>query len=120
KVETVTPGGPADNAGILPGDVIVSVDGTSVKGLEPAVALKVITQKKEGYVATIVLNRNGETKSVAVTVGVRKHLLANDAQWQKENTLPPAVAKMVFGGSATVLVSMGTTERYPYDVILMP
>jgi membrane-associated protease RseP (regulator of RpoE activity) len=120
KVETVMPGGRATGAGILPGDVIVSVDGTSVKGLDTSEALKMIVQKKEGEVTNIALSRNGETKSVAVTVGVRKHLLANDAQWQKERTLNPGVGQMIFGGSASVVVGLGQTERYPNDVILIP
>jgi S1-C subfamily serine protease len=30
KVETVMPGGPAANAGILPGDVVAALDGTSI------------------------------------------------------------------------------------------
>lgn len=120
KVETVAPGYPAVSAGILPGDVIVSVDGTSVKGLDTAEALKMIAQKKDGEVANIALNRNGEPKAIAVTVGVRKRLLANDAQWQKESTLNPAVGQLIFGGSASVVVSLGQTERYPSDVILIP
>jgi membrane-associated protease RseP (regulator of RpoE activity) len=120
KVEAVTPGYPAATAGILPGDIIVSLDGAPVKGLETSEALKIIVQKKEGEVANIAVNRNGETKRVAVTVGIRKHLLANDAQWQKESTLPPAVGQMLFDGSAAVVVSLGQTERYPNDVILIP
>ena len=99
KVDTVTAGWPAASAGILPGDIIASVDGTSVKGLESSEALKMISQKKEGEVANIVLFRNGEAKTIAVTVGVRKRLLAGDAQWQKERTLPPAVSQMIFGES---------------------
>lgn len=118
KVEIVTPGYPAASAGILPGDVIVAVDGTSVKGLDTSEALKMIAQKKDGEVANIALNRNGEAKTIAVTVGVRKRLLANDAQWQKEGTLPPAVGQLIFGGSASVTALLAQSEQHPSDVFL--
>jgi hypothetical protein len=119
KIETVTPGFPAANAGILPGDVIVSLDGASVKGLDATEALKPIIHKQEGQTVNLTINRNGETKTTAVTVGVRKHLMANDAQWQKESKLSPAVAQPIFGGSALVTASLFQTEQYPNDAFLV-
>ena len=118
KVDTVKPGFPGASAGILPGDVIVSVDGASVNGLDTSEALKMIAQKKEGEVANITLNRNGGTKTIAVTVGVRKHLLANDAQWQKESSLPPAVGQTIFAESGEVTALLAQSEQYPNDVFL--
>ena len=118
KVDTVAPGFPAASAGILPGDVIVSVDGASVKGVDTSEALKTIVQKKEGEIANIALNRKGEAKTIAVTVGVRKHLLANDAQWRKESTLPPAVGQLIFGGSVAVTATLCLSEQHPNDVFL--
>jgi hypothetical protein len=118
RVDAVTPGFPAASAGILPGDLIVSVDGTSVKGVDTSEALKMIAQKKEGEVANIVLNRSGETKTITVTVRVRKQLLASDAQWQKESTLPPGVGQTIFGGSGAVTAVLGQSEQHPNDVFL--
>ena len=119
KVETVTPGGPAANAGILPGDVIVSLDGTSIKGLDTLEALKLIAHKQAGETVNLTINRNGETKTLAVVVDVRKHLLANDPQWQNESKLPPAVGQSIFGGSAAITASLFQTEQYPNDAFLV-
>ena len=120
KIETVMAGGPAASAGILPSDTILSLDGTSVKGVDTSEVLKLIARKKGGETVSLTITRNGELKIIAVTVSVRKHLLANDPQWQKESTLPPAVGQMIFGGSAAIAVSLGQSERYPNDVILVP
>src|SRR5260370_1927120 len=68
KIESVMPGGPAASAGILPGDVILSVDGNSIKGVDTAEALKPIAHKKESETLNLMFNRNGETKNAIVTV----------------------------------------------------
>jgi len=119
KVETVTPGAPAANAGILPGDVIVSLDGSSIKGLDTLEALKLIAHKQAGETVNLTMNRNGETKTLAVVVDVRKHLLASDPQWQNESTLPPAVGQSIFGGSAAITASLFQAEQYPNDAFLV-
>jgi membrane-associated protease RseP (regulator of RpoE activity) len=119
RIESVTPGFPAANAGILAGDVVVALDGTSIKGLDTAEALQPIFHKHEGDIANLTINRNGQTKTIAVTVGVRKHLLANDPQWQKEAKLPPAVAQAIFGSSASVTASVFQTDQYPNHAFLV-
>src|SRR5208282_4503641 len=91
KVEAVTPGGPAANAGILPGDIIVSMDGTPVKGQDTSPVLKPIAQKKDGETLNVEIDRDGQPRTIAVTVGVRKRLMANDSVWQQESKAPPAV-----------------------------
>jgi membrane-associated protease RseP (regulator of RpoE activity) len=118
KVETVIPGGPAANAGILPGDVIVSMDGTSVKRLDAAEALEPIVHKKEGETVNLMYVRNGETKTVSVTVALRKNLLRNNATWQQESKFPPTVGQTVFGGRAVVMANLTQADQLPNDVIL--
>jgi C-terminal peptidase prc len=44
-VETVHPGGPAQRAGLLPGDVLLSVDGQPANALPPAVAANLANQR---------------------------------------------------------------------------
>jgi membrane-associated protease RseP (regulator of RpoE activity) len=72
QVKAVTPGGPAASAGFLPGDVILSVDGSSVKGLDEAEPVKSIAYKKEGETINVCFVRNGDTKSASVVVVLHK------------------------------------------------
>jgi len=106
KVETVRPDGPAAGAGILPGDMIVAMDGTSIKGLDTQEALRPIARKKDGEIINLTIDRNGQSKTVSVTTWTRKHLLAKDTDWQNEGKLPPAVAQIILAGSASVTATL--------------
>jgi membrane-associated protease RseP (regulator of RpoE activity) len=118
-VETATPGGPAAAAGILPGDVIVALDGTTTKNLDASTVLKPIAQKRDGETLSVALNRNGQSRTIAVTVAARKRMLANDAAWQHESKLPPAISQLIFGGSVQVIVNLYQAEQYPNHAFLM-
>jgi len=118
KVETVTPGFPAATAGILPGDVIASMNGTSVIGLDTTEVVKLIAHKNDGEKLSLTLNRNGEPKTFVVTVGARKRLLANDAQWQAESKFPPGVSQFIFSGNAAIGATLFQSEQYPNDAFL--
>jgi hypothetical protein len=118
KVEVVVPGGPAANGGVLPGDIVLSFDGQSLKGLETSEALKPIAQKKEGDTLSLSINRNGEMKTISVTVGLRKNVWANDPAWQQEAKVEPGVSQYVFGGSVAASVALVQTEQQPNDVFL--
>jgi len=63
-VEGVTPGSPAEKAGILPGDRIFSFDGHPVPDVTD-VFLRV-REKKEGDEAMVAVRRNGVEKSIQV------------------------------------------------------
>ncbi len=118
KIETVNSSGPAASAGVLPGDLVVALDGMSLKGLQTADIVKPIAHKQEGETVNLTINRNGEAKTIAVKVGLRKHLLANDPQWQNEGKLPPGVAQFIFSGSAMVAVGLSRADQYPNHVFL--
>ncbi len=118
KVETVIPGFPAAIAGILPGDIIASMDGTSTKELDTAEIVKLIANKQDGQTLSLTINRNGEAKTFVVTVGARKRLLANDPQWQANSKFPPAVSQFIFGGSAAIEATLFESEQYPNDAFL--
>jgi len=67
-VAGVTPGGPADKAGIRPGEIIVEVDGEPTPSL-PALGT-VLAQLRPGDRVKVTLrDRNGDTRTVEVTLG---------------------------------------------------
>ena len=67
QITGVTAGGPADLAGILPGDVLVSADGIQVSTLESTDELAVIVKGEAGTVVTIVVRRGEEELTFAIT-----------------------------------------------------
>jgi len=73
-IADVTPGGPAEKAGLKTGDTIVSVNGKPIKNGDELVAdisaLKPGTQAKLGYV------RNGKQETTEVTIADRSKLFA--------------------------------------------
>ena len=54
---------PAEKAGILPGDIIISVDGKLIKGLSTS-EIKELVVGKEGTRVLIKVNRSGEEKDI--------------------------------------------------------
>jgi S1-C subfamily serine protease len=66
-VLAVMPGGPAAQAGIQPGDIITSVNGTAVTS--SAALSQVLANLSPGAVATVTVNRNGQSMSFKVTLG---------------------------------------------------
>jgi Do/DeqQ family serine protease len=68
-IATVLRGGPADKAGVKPGDVLVEVEGRPVP--DPSTMLNVIAALAPGNVARMKLQRAGRDVDAAVTVGRR-------------------------------------------------
>jgi carboxyl-terminal processing protease len=60
------PGSPAETAGVLPGDVVVAVDGAAVDGLDVDGALGRIRGKK-GTIVNLALQRDGRPVELAIT-----------------------------------------------------
>lgn len=94
-VEDVIPGSPAEKAGILPGDAIVSADGQSVKGLSVSELQKKLLGK-EGTTLKLGVSRDG--KSLAFEV-VRKAL-----------NLPSARAVMMGNGVGYIALTGFTSD----------
>jgi putative serine protease PepD len=69
QVQSVVSGGPADRAGIRPGDVITRIDGEAVG--EPSDVTQAVSDDKPGKVVTVELRRNGSTVTVSATLGTR-------------------------------------------------
>jgi serine protease Do len=66
-LRSVTPGGPADKAGLEAGDVIVEFNGRPVQNNEALVAMVVAT--KPASTVPVTIYRNNERKTLNVTVG---------------------------------------------------
>jgi S1-C subfamily serine protease len=69
-VEGVTPGGPADNAGIQTGDVLVEIDGQSLEGGESDSGITILSDYmddvEEGQAVVLRLVRGGKSQSITV------------------------------------------------------
>lgn len=62
----VTPGGPADKAGLKPGDIIVAIDGKRVNSADELIVA--IRARQPGDVVTLTYERSGDSRSVKVTL----------------------------------------------------
>ncbi len=66
-VKSVTPGGPADIAGIKPGDLITAVDGTPIHAFDELRGT--ISAYNPGDTVTVTIERDGQSAQVEVTLG---------------------------------------------------
>ena len=68
-VQDVTPGGPADKAGLKAGDIIRKINGHSVDGSDELT--KTVADSSPGSVATLDVLRDGQPTTLKVTLGER-------------------------------------------------
>jgi S1-C subfamily serine protease len=68
-VRDVTPGSPAENAGIRPGDVVTKLDGKDIATSDDLVAA--VRGHKPGDSVEVTVNRQGQTRTVKVALGSR-------------------------------------------------
>ena len=69
EVEEVTPGGPAQRAGLRSGDVVRSVDGSTVS--EPDDITGALDGKQPGDSVTVEVERDGQSQQFDITLGTR-------------------------------------------------
>ena len=81
-VNSVTPGGPSDKAGIKPRDIIVSIDGRAIKDGNDLVAE--IASRHPGTTARIGYIRDGKQEEATVTIGDRDKVFAEVAKNEEE------------------------------------
>ena len=67
EITSVTAGGPADKAGLLPGDKLISADGVDVSTLQTSDELAAIVKGEAGTVVDITVQRGEELLSFAIT-----------------------------------------------------
>ena len=67
RVREVSPGGPAEQAGVRPGDLIMAVNGTSVRGQQPAAhVVELLHDVKPGDKVDLKVSRNGKMRELTV------------------------------------------------------
>jgi S1-C subfamily serine protease len=69
RVQEVLPGSPAEAAGIRPGDVILSLDGTPITGLRAYSDL--LKARKPGDAVEVVVRKDGEKTRLRVVLAAR-------------------------------------------------
>jgi serine protease Do len=74
-VQLVQPGGPADKAGLKPGDIITTIDGRTVKDGDDLV--NDIAGRRPGSTARLGYLRDGKPADTTVTIGDRDKVFAN-------------------------------------------
>ena len=73
-ISSVTPGFPADKAGLKPGDIITSIDGRPIKGGDDLISD--IAGRKPDSTATLGYIHNGKHETATVTIADRADMLA--------------------------------------------
>ncbi|HEX6023632.1 MAG TPA: trypsin-like peptidase domain-containing protein [Solirubrobacter sp.] len=68
-IQSVAPGGPADNAGLQPNDKIVEIDRREVQSSEDVSAA--VEARKPGEQAKVVVIRDGDRRTLTVNLGTR-------------------------------------------------
>ena len=90
-VETITPGGPADKAGVKPEDIILAIDGKDIKNGDELVSR--IADTPVGGKVSISLDRGGKHMDVAAVVQDRAEVFKDDprfARFRKQEQAPAA------------------------------
>jgi serine protease Do len=89
-ISQIRPKGPADQAGLKANDIIVSVDGKSIKDGDELV--NIIAEKKPGTTVKLGYVRNGKTDYASVTIQDRAKIFSDqpDAAAIPDNNAPEA------------------------------
>jgi serine protease Do len=88
-VASVTENGPADKAGLRPGDVVLSIDGKSIKDGDQLVAD--VSSRKVGSTVQMGYLRDGKQNTTSVGIADRAKLYPDVAKGGEDSTTPAEV-----------------------------
>ena len=69
-IDSVANGGPADEAGLHPGDFIIAIDGIAIKNFDELISY-LFTHKSPGETVTLTLIRDGQEMQIDLVLGAR-------------------------------------------------
>ena len=95
-VQQITPNGPADKAGLKPGDIIITLDGRAIKDGDDLV--NEIASRRPGSTIRLGFLRDGKQQDATVTIGDRDKVFADLGQQAgqpaPDNSGQPGEAKL--------------------------
>lgn len=104
RVREVSPGGPAEQAGVRAGDVIVAVNGTNVRGHEPAArVVELLHDVRPGDKVDLEISRDGKTRQLAVTARADRNGFFIARQLPDLPALPEVRALAPWGGGPMII-----------------
>lgn len=68
-IAAVEPEGPADTAGMEPGDIVIAVDGTTIS--DDTTFMDLLLDHRAGDTVELTISRDGEEQTLTVTLGTR-------------------------------------------------
>ncbi|HEY9766043.1 MAG TPA: PDZ domain-containing protein, partial [Chroococcales cyanobacterium] len=86
-VVQVTPGSPAQKAGVQPGDIILEVDGKAVKAEKDLIS--VVSGKPSGTKVDLLVSREGQKKALTMRVEPRPEQATQAEDGQEEGAEAP-------------------------------
>ncbi|MCR9077081.1 MAG: PDZ domain-containing protein, partial [bacterium] len=106
---TDVPEGPAADAGILAGDIILTFDGQDVA--DTGELVRIVGNSPVGKVVDVEVLRDGEMTNVAVTLGRREEAQGVEPEVEQEPE-PPAPAEMQMLGLTLSELSQDLADEY--------
>ena len=113
-VAGVTKDGPAEAAGILPGDVIVEFDGRAVESM-PELP-RMVADEAIGKEVKVVVLRKGERQEVSVTLGRLEDAEKEMSALDSEDSGPEPPLPVVAGPLGLTLSDLTPTLREKYEI----
>ena len=108
RVRDVSPGGPAEHAGVRPGDLIVAVNGTNVRGREPAGhVVELLHDVKPGDKVELKVLRHGKTRDLTVTASPDGNYFFIARQLPGLPPLPPPSVKALAAWDGAPMIIRG-------------
>lgn len=116
RLQIVAPlsGMPAEQAGLLPGDWIVLIDGTETIGMSVEVAVMLIRGEK-GTAVTLTISREGTDELMEISI-VRDKIIVDSVKWSIDDQNIMTISLSTFNHDTMDLFSEAIQEALASDV----